>query len=124
MCQHEGVVPLHRAVRLGDIEMVTSLLEQMQTDILPAILSKQHAPYLYTALHWCAVYGQSDAEDGPYAQIAELLIRSGCGTSLRNNRGKTVWDLAQKFGATSVLKTLGKHASGHDGCKQHTELHS
>ena len=71
---HDDVVPLHRAVRLSDVEMVTSLLANMQADILRAILSKQQAPYLYTALHWCAVYGQSDAEDGQYSQIAERLL--------------------------------------------------
>ena len=42
-------------------EAQAALLDHMQGDILPAILSKQHAPYLYTALHWCAAYGQSEA---------------------------------------------------------------
>jgi serine/threonine protein kinase len=121
---HADALPLHRAVRRGSIQVVRALIEQMQPDILPEILSMQLPPYHYSALHYCAVYGDADASaDGPYAAIAKLLIQHGCKTSSLNHRGKTAWDLAQQLqpgdGRKHILIVVFEQCIKEDG---HAEL--
>ena len=80
------VLPVHRAARRGDVQMLHLLLEEVPVQAQPDFLNTQ-TDYGYTALHWSTVYNQADA--------ARILIEKGCDTSILNSRGKTAWDLVQ-----------------------------
>ena len=85
---------LHRCARLGDVTMVQLLLEE-------EVLVEAHQSFLdavsiygFTALQWCALYD--------HAQLAEVLIKSGCDTTHTNYRHKTAWDIADAMQASAA----------------------
>ena len=102
------VLPIHRAARLGLVELIDLLLAEVHREAWPRVLDTQ-TEFNFTALHWCVVYGVDD-HDGRYAAVADKLIVSGADTSLVNNRGKTAWELALQTGAKTVQEKFQRHA--------------
>ena len=103
------VLPIHRAARLGLVEVIDLLLAEVHREAWPRVLDTQ-TEFNFTALHWCVVYGVDD-HDGRYAAVADKLIMSGADTSLVNNRGKTAWDVGEAVQAGDVLKEFEDFAT-------------
>ncbi|HCK11056.1 MAG: hypothetical protein CME21_10525 [Gemmatimonadetes bacterium] len=68
---HEGLAPIHVAVRHGNIEM-TALLYGLGADL--ELSDEEHQ---YTALGWAAYLG--------HCELAEMLVRFGANLSARCN---------------------------------------
>ena len=118
------VLPIHRAARRGDINMLEALIATMKPDALKAALNIQTPPYNYTALHWCAACAADDSrgrrdsgsdacKTANYEEVARLLIHRGCKTELLTYRGKTAWDLAEQVGAKDLIQQVFENSDNH-----------
>ena len=97
-----SVTALHRAARKGNLGIVKLLLLQPEA-IIRQVINLQTTVGGYSALHWSCEYG--------HTKIARLLIEKECDTSLKNDRQKTAWDLAEQYdkqshGTESVAATF------------------
>eukprot|EP01045_Picozoa_sp_COSAG04_P000282 COSAG04_NODE_6_length_47123_cov_87.347482_5_plen_1442_part_00 len=92
LANSEGVKPLLEAAACGSLESLRLLLEaKVEVDYV-------HPQSLMTAFHATCHFDHPD--------IAEVLVRAGCDTSLRDEKGKTGRDLAQLKGHKAVLERL------------------
>eukprot|EP01046_Picozoa_sp_COSAG06_P026921 COSAG06_NODE_2345_length_7034_cov_87.911608_1_plen_1754_part_10 len=106
------ILPIHRAVRRGRVEVVELILEEVH-EIARSVILDARTEFDYTALHWAAYFGaQSDDPQvrNHYKTIAETLIQAKADTSLLNSRGKTAWQVAQLVDSTEVLEVLKTEA--------------
>ena len=109
------VLPIHRAARLGRVDVIVLLLAEVEEEAWPRVLNTQ-TEFGYTALHWCAVYCGDDP-DGRFEAVADKLVIAGADTSIVNSRGKSPWELAlhPQVDAKTVQEIFQRHAeSGHD----------
>eukprot|EP01046_Picozoa_sp_COSAG06_P060562 COSAG06_NODE_12930_length_1311_cov_1.111386_1_plen_381_part_10 len=100
-----GVAPLHRAARLGNLELVKILIED-GADV------NAKTKFGYTPLHWAVTYSHAEI-------ITELIAIPAVDTALKTDRGKTAWDLAAD---TAGLEQLFYDAAGgHKALKKELE---
>ena len=107
-------MPLHRAIRKGNLEVVSRLMAEYTRTELRAVLSLLDPFSGYSALHMAVEYG--------HAHITDAIIEAGCNTTLLNKRGDTAWDLAKLLaghGVACVDSVFHSHATSLGG---HTTL--
>lgn len=100
-----AVLPLHRAIKAGSLEMVQLILSEIHTQAVASVLNMK-TEYDFTALHWCAYFG--------HVEIAELLLDrplyQQCNTDLLNYRNKTAWGVAETVGSEAMLAVFNHFA--------------
>ena len=101
-----SLLPIHRAARLGHVEIVQFLCNELPRVQLKAVLDQQIDSYRYTALHVAAIYGCQD--------MVDFLISEGCDTGLKTYRGKTAWGIAIENGQREVCAVFERWAAGSD----------
>jgi hypothetical protein len=107
-------MPMHRAIRKGDLEIVRRLMAEFTKAELPAILSLQDAHSGFTCLHMAVEYGHAD--------VVDTLIRARCDTTVHNRRGKTAWEHAKLLTGCKHVSCVDSvfhmhaHAHGKHGC--------
>lgn len=111
--RNRSLLPVHRAARLGHVEIVQFLCSEVQRKHM--VLDKQIDNYWYTALHVAAAYARQD--------MVELLISEGCDTSVKTYRGKTAWDIAIENGHREVCAVFERWAAANDD-GYHVALHT
>ena len=79
-------MPLHRAIRKGDLDVFRRLTAEFTKAELPSVFNMQDTYTGFTSLHVAVEYGMAD--------IADAIIRGGCDTRIQNRRGKTAWEHA------------------------------
>ena len=79
-------MPLHRAIRKGNLNIFRRLTAEFTSAELPAVFNMKDANSGFTSLHVAVEYGHAD--------IVDAIIRAGCDTAIRNRRGKTAWEHA------------------------------
>ena len=103
-----GITPLHRAARVGDVEIIDTLLGAATCKV------DAQTAYGYTALHLACANG--------HTSVAKQLIAKGCDTALTNYREKTAWEIASLRGQSDPTAAALERLASDESDDQHAAL--
>ena len=84
------------------------------SDIPPKLWKQRFSPVGgHTALMYAVIARQLG--------IVKLLVRNGCDTKLKNNRGRTALDLARQFNESWIVTTLERHENPNQSDDEESE---
>ena len=123
------VTPLHEAVRDGQTDTATGLLQEKATDVNAQDENGR------TPLHYTATNGESGLaemliaagadvnirdDDGntplhlaarnSFADIAEMLLENGADPGVENGEGNTAFDIAEEIDSADMIDLLSRYA--------------